>query len=85
VRRLSRLPWLRMAWLQVRWLRGLRRLLRLVGPVSLVLRLNVGTKEMHRDARSAAVVADPRAIEALTGFQRIQGIRALADFVASTA
>jgi len=41
LRRLSGLPRLRMAWLQVRWLRGLRRLLRVVGTVPLVLGLRV--------------------------------------------
>ena len=37
VRRLSSLPCLRSAWLRVRWLRGLRRLLPIVGAVPLVL------------------------------------------------
>jgi len=37
LRRLPSLPRLRMAWLRVRWLRGLRRLLRIVGTVPLVL------------------------------------------------
>ena len=34
---LSSLPCLRSAWLRVRWLRGLRRLLPIVGAVPLVL------------------------------------------------